>query len=71
MAWEQADLDKVDAAIASGIRSVTFADGRRTEYQNLDQMLAARRVIVAQLTMAEQTQSGVVRRRFGAFRNGL
>lgn len=45
MPFVQGDLDKIDAAIASGVRKVTFADGRSKEYQNLDQMLAARDVI--------------------------
>ncbi len=71
MAWQQSDLDKLNAAIASGVRAVTFADGRKTEYQNLDQMLAARRVISAELLMQAQATSGVVRRKFGAYRSGV
>lgn len=49
MAWTQSDLDKVDAAITSGVRKVTFADGRSREFQNADQMLAVRREIKAEL----------------------
>ncbi|MGO4167853.1 phage head-tail joining protein [Novosphingobium sp. YAF33] len=45
MAFQQSDLDGLDAAIATGVRKVTFADGRSTEYQNLDQMLTARDLI--------------------------
>jgi hypothetical protein len=45
MAFQQSDLDRIDAAIGSGIRKVTFADGRSTEYQNLDDMLKARDLI--------------------------
>lgn len=71
MAWVQADLDRVDTAIASGVKSVTFADGRRTDYQSLDHMIAARRVIQAELSMQAQATSGVVRRRYGAFRSGV
>lgn len=41
MAFTQSDVDALQAAIAGGVRKVTFADGRSTEYQNLDQMLAA------------------------------
>jgi hypothetical protein len=71
MAWVQADLDRIDAAIASGVKSVTFADGRKTDYHDLNAMLAARRVISAQLQMAAQSTSGAVRRRFAAFRSGV
>ena len=71
MAWQQSDLDRLNAAIASGVRAVTFADGRKNEYQNLDQMLAARRVISAELAMQAQAASGVVRRKFGAYRSGV
>lgn len=52
MAWTQDDLDKVDTAIATGVRKVTFADGRSTEYQNADQMLEVRREIRAELAAA-------------------
>ncbi|AOF95742.1 phage head-tail joining protein [Sphingobium sp. RAC03] len=49
MAWTQADLDKIDIALSSNVRKVTFADGRSTEFQNADQMLAVRREIKAEL----------------------
>lgn len=49
MAFQQSDLDGLDAAIATGVRKVTFADGRSTEYQNLDQMLAARDLIAGEV----------------------
>ena len=64
MAWQQSDLTTIRAAIASGVRSVTFADGRRQEFQNLDQLLAAEKVIGAALKMQDQAAGGVVRRRF-------
>lgn len=41
MAFTQSDVDAMQAAIGSGVRKVTFADGRSTEYQNLDAMLSA------------------------------
>ncbi|WP_188064740.1 phage head-tail joining protein [Sphingobium sp. KCTC 72723] len=69
--WTTSDLAIVRSAIASGIRSVTFADGRKTEYQSLDQLLAAERVIEAALKMQAQTASGVLRRRTPYYRNGL
>ncbi|WIA58004.1 hypothetical protein N6H05_09495 [Sphingobium sp. WTD-1] len=49
MAYQQSDLDKVDAAITSGIRKITFADGRSTEYQSLDEMRRLRADIKAEL----------------------
>ncbi|WP_375178051.1 phage head-tail joining protein [Sphingobium yanoikuyae] len=69
--WKQSDLVAVRAAIASGVRSVTFADGRKTEYHSLDQLLAAERVIDAALQMQDQAVSGVVRRRTPYYRSGL
>ncbi|WP_010218859.1 phage head-tail joining protein [Sphingomonas sp. PAMC 26621] len=71
MAYQQSDLDRLDQAISSGIRSVTFADGRRTEYQSLDHLLAARGVIEAQLNMQAQATSGLSRRRTPYYRSGL
>lgn len=49
MAYQPSDLDKLDAAIVSGIRSITFADGRRTEYQSLADMRAVRKDVKAEL----------------------
>lgn len=52
MAWSQEDLDTLQRAIATGVRSVTFADGRRTEYQNTDQMLAAVKMMRGEIAAA-------------------
>ena len=71
MAYTPADLTKVQAAIVSGVRSITFADGRKTEYQSLDQLLAAEKVIDAALKMQARAQTGIVRRRVPYYRNGL
>lgn len=49
MAWTQGDLDKLDAAIVSGRKSFTFADGRKIEYHSLAEVLAARRDVKAEL----------------------
>lgn len=67
MAWSQSDLEKLDAAIASGVRSVTYADGRRVEYHSLDQMMAARSTIAARLQM----EAGARRRLTPYYRSGL
>lgn len=71
MAYTEADLVKVRAAIASGVRRVTFADGRSTEYQNLDQLLAAETVIASALKMQVQTATSLVRKRTPYYRSGL
>lgn len=52
MAWSEQDLDKIDAALASNVRKVTYADGRTVEYQNADQMLAVRKSMKAELAAA-------------------
>lgn len=52
MAWQQVDLDTVDAALARGVKRVTFADGRSREYQTTADMLEVRRVIKADLAAA-------------------
>lgn len=49
MAWTQSDLDAVDAAIKNGVRRVTFADGRSTEYQTTGEMLTLRKTMKAEL----------------------
>lgn len=71
MAWSDSDLTAIRAAIRSGTRSVTFADGRKTEYQSLDHLLAAEKVIDAALKMQAQAASGVVRRRTPYYKSGL
>lgn len=71
MAYQQSDLDQLDAMIVSGVRRITFADGRSTEYQNLDQMLAAKRVIAAEIKMQSTVASNIVRRRVPYYRSGL
>lgn len=70
-AWTDTDLTAIRTAITTGIRSVTFADGRRTEYQSLDHMLAAEKVIAAAVTMRTDALGGVNRRRVPYFKNGL
>lgn len=70
MAWTQSDLDKIDTNIATGIRRVTYEDGRTVEYQSLDHMIAARKVIAAQLEVEAQVVAGIPRRRVASFRSG-
>jgi hypothetical protein len=50
--WTKSDLDKLDAAIATGASSVQFGSGdnaHRTEFRGLDQMLTIRRLIIAEV----------------------
>uniref|UniRef100_UPI0035CB1022 phage head-tail joining protein n=1 Tax=uncultured Sphingomonas sp. TaxID=158754 RepID=UPI0035CB1022 len=53
MAWTQTDLDALSAAITSGIKRVTYADGRHVEYQTTADMLALRREMRLEVTWAE------------------
>ncbi len=71
MAWTQADLDTIESHIASGIRRVTYADGRTVEYQSADHMLAARKVISSVLTSAEAKANGLVRARLASVKSGF
>ena len=45
MPFQQSDLDRIDASIASGILQVTYADNRSVRYQTGADMLAARETI--------------------------
>ncbi|GLS29948.1 hypothetical protein SAMN04488498_104347 [Mesorhizobium albiziae] len=48
MAWTQSDLDRIEAAIASGTRRVRFQT-HEVEYQSTGDMLKARDVIKAEI----------------------
>ncbi|WP_435102344.1 phage head-tail joining protein [Arhodomonas sp. AD133] len=52
MAYTQADLDRVDAAIAKGASSVTLSSGERIEYRSVRALKAARDHIARQLHKA-------------------
>lgn len=49
MAWTQADLDTIEAAIANPEMRVRFADGREVQYRSVSEILTARDVIKAAL----------------------
>ncbi|VXC63302.1 phage head-tail joining protein [Sphingomonas sp. AX6] len=61
MAFQQSDLDQLRAALSTGIRSVTFADGRRTEYQNAGDLVAA--IDMVEKSIAGEARAGRPRRR--------
>jgi hypothetical protein len=44
MAWSQTDLDRIDAAIASGERRVRLQD-KEVEFRTLDEMMRIRAAI--------------------------
>ncbi len=65
MAWTQADLDKIEKAIASGVRRVRFQT-REAEYQSVGDMLKARDVIKAELDV--EARPGVT---FAEYQGGV
>lgn len=72
MAWQQSDLDALDAMIASQgtIRSVTFADGRQTTYQDADKLVALRREMKAELIAARSALAPRLRSTVGRMCRG-
>lgn len=71
MPFAAADLNTIDAALVSGVKRITFADGRTTEYNTSGELLAVRREIVAELSQAANTAAGRPRKRFARFGTGL
>jgi hypothetical protein len=59
MAWVQADLDAIDAAIATGARRVRFQT-HEVEYHSLSDLLKVRAIIVTELTFPGETQGGPI-----------
>jgi hypothetical protein len=56
MAWTQADVDILKAAIASGVRRVRYAD-REIEYQSTEEMRAALSAAQHEVSAANGTPS--------------
>jgi hypothetical protein len=57
MAYAQSDLDRLDAAIASGVLVVKYADGSTVTYRSLDELRTARGIVAAAMTAnASQTR---------------
>lgn len=61
MALSSTDLDKLDAAIAQGALTVEF-NGRRMTYRSVDELLAARAHVAAQIAAAAATSKGATKR---------
>ena len=49
MAFTQSDLDAINRAIASGAMEVSYADGSRVKYRDLNDMLRTRDMIAAEV----------------------
>lgn len=47
--FTQDDLQRLDRAIKQGVRSVTFADGRKIDFSTFEEMVARRNFIAQQL----------------------
>ena len=63
MAWTQQEIDALKAAIAKGEKQVAFAD-RSVTYRSLEEMLAALRLMEAEVAGATRPrQYGVVTRK--------
>jgi len=69
VAWTQADIDSLKAAIASGVRSVTYSGppSRTIEYQSLDEMRAA----LASMVQSVNAQAGKVGHRVVSTKKGF
>jgi hypothetical protein len=64
VAWTQSDVDRLKAAIASGTKSVAYADKTIT-YQDLDSMLKALTAMEAEVAGSGAT--GGTRSTFASF----
>ncbi len=66
MAWTQADLDAIEAAIAQGERTVEYQD-RRVTYRTIQELLDARaqiqRVVIAASASPKKRQTRVETRK--------
>jgi len=56
MAWTATDLERIEAAIATGTLSVQYND-RRVQYQTMTELLKARDVIKAEVESATVSTS--------------
>ena len=56
MAYSQTDLDRLDAAIATGVLVMKYADGSQVTYRSLDELITARGRVAASISAsASQT----------------
>lgn len=57
MAWTQSDIDALKAAIATGLRTVTYSD-RTVTYQTTEDMLRVLSAMESAATQADASASG-------------
>lgn len=63
MAWTQADLDALETAIKTGVRKVTYRDGRTTEFRDLAEMLTTRTLMLQSLDSTKIRKSVILMER--------
>lgn len=57
MAFTQEDLDSIREAIATGEKSVTFADGKAVTYRSMAELVKAEQLIAGYLKAADGNRS--------------
>lgn len=61
MAFTQADIDALDAAMKLGTLRVRYQDGREVTYRSLDDMMRIRTMMQGDVSEAPRTALGTVR----------
>lgn len=69
MAWTQTDIDKLKAAMASGVLSVRYGVNHQVQYQSLDDM--ARQLKRMEDEVAAANGSSNYRRSVASYSSGL
>jgi len=59
MAYTQSDIDRIDAAIAKGVSSVTLESGERIDYRSVSALIRARDHIASRLSKRRPRAYGV------------
>lgn len=57
MSYTEADLERVDTAISSGVSEVEYSDGRRVRYRSIAELRAIRRTIADDLAAQAGTRT--------------
>ncbi len=60
MAWTESDLQKLEKAIASGVRSVEYKTGK-VEYNSLSEMMKVRKLIRQSLGLSKSSKRLVMK----------
>lgn len=61
MAYTQADLEKVEKAIAKGALTVRDSDGKSITYRSMDELKSARDIIKKALSTVKRPRSFIAR----------